>query len=263
MDPFPRNELEYALSQAASDAASRSVFFKLVLGSRIFAIGHAPDSPADQPFRIAAGDTLSLEHWTGADGQTYIPFFTSLDALQQSVERQVSYLAILGRELFDSTRGKSLILNPGQPHGHAFSPRDIERLLATGDVAPVAAQPHDATPPVEIGQPKDYPVALIEGLTRLFARHGAIRRAYIALMKDSSTDRPFSLLLGLDLDGELDLQSTGLGHVTADHAPDGLPVDILVLSETEDGPSRYFREQAQPFYERRWGQRLMAFFVRP
>mgnify|MGYP003111808593 CR=1 FL=1 len=262
MDEFPRNDIEHALQAAASDPAARAEFFEKLLDSRIYVIGYIPNRPTNGNIAISAGDTLSLEHWTGENGQSYIPFFTSLEALQSAVDRKVGYLSFKGRELFDSTRGSQLVLNPGDAQCKAFRPDEVERLLDRGSGVADRSQVHEAKPPVEIGEPRDYPVALVEGMTRLLSRHAAVRRAYIALMKDSSSDQPFSLLLGLDLDGEIDLQAIGLGHVTAECAPKDLPVDVLVLADDEDGPSRYFREQAEPFYERSWGQRLKAFLVR-
>jgi hypothetical protein len=236
----------------------------MLLDARIYVIAQVRETRDTSDFSIKAGDTLSLAHWTGEDGAAFIPFFSSLEALQQSVEGEVGYLTFSARELFASTRGKQLVLNPGQPQGKVFLPPEIDALLTQGIAAPVAPAAHEAEPPVEIGVPADYPVELVEGLTRLFAQHGAIKRAYLALLKDSSARQPFSLLVGLELDKPIDLQSIGIGHVTTAYAPDTMPVDILVLDETEDdGPSRYFREQAEPFYERSWGQRLRAFFVRP
>ncbi|WP_420432589.1 enhanced serine sensitivity protein SseB C-terminal domain-containing protein [Hyphobacterium sp.] len=263
MDEFPRNDIEHALQAAASDPAAQAEFLAKLLDSRIYVIGHVPGARVNESIAIAAGDTLSIEHWTGQDGQSYVPFFTSLDALRQSVDRKIGYLSIKGRELFDSTRGRRLVLNPGSAWSWDFQPNEIGLLLDRGSGAFDRSYVHDAAPPVEIGQPRDYPAALVEGLTRLFARQAAVRRAYIALMKDSSSDQPFSLLLGLDLDGEIDLQAIGMSHVTAEYAPDELPVDVLILGNGDDDPSRYFREQAEPFYERSWGQRLKTFLVRP
>lgn len=262
MNDFPRNALEHALQMAATDPAARPDFFDLLLESKIYVIGHADSPVRGDTITIAAGDTLSLANWTRDDGQPYIPFFTSLEALQQSVSGETSYLSFKTRELFDSTRGSHLVLNPGQDFGKEFLPVEIDNLLDLGTSAPVEARVHRAGTPVKLGEPKDYPVELVEGLTRLFGRHGAIHRAYIALMQDSSLDESFSLLVGLELDAELDLERIGLGHICAEYAPAGMPVDLMIMRPDDDGPSRYFREETEPFYERSWGQRLKSFLIR-
>lgn len=262
MDDFPRNDLERALQQAASDPAARSDFLNLLLDSRIFVIGHSDSPTKGDSITISAGDTLSLANWTNEDGQSYIPFFTSLEALQQSISGETGYLSFKARELFYTARGSHLFLNPGQAYGKEFLPNEIDNLLDLGTSTPVESRTHQAETPVKLGEPSEYPVALVEGLTRLFSRHGAIHRAYIALMEDSSADQPFSLLVGLELDGQLDLERIGLGHVCAEYAAPGLPVDVMIMREEDDGPSRYFREEATPFYERSWGQRLKGFLIR-
>ncbi|MEE2524886.1 enhanced serine sensitivity protein SseB C-terminal domain-containing protein [Hyphobacterium sp. HN65] len=261
MDDFPRNDLERALQLAATDPAARADFLEMLLESRIYVLGHANSPASGDEITISAGDTLSLANWTHEDGQSYIPFFTSLEALQQSISGESGYLSFKARELFDTTRGSHLFLNPGQDFGKEFLPGEVDNLLDHGTSTPVETRVHRAETPVQLGEPKEYPVELVEGLTRLFARHGAIQRAYIALMQDSSADQPFSLLVGLELDGNVDLERIGLGHICAEYAPQGLPVDAMIMRPDDDGPSRYFREASDPFYERSWGQRLKSFLI--
>jgi len=263
MTEFPRNDLETAMQQAAEDPVARPDFYSALLEARIYVIGDANTDLPDGEFRIAAGDTLSLANFEFEDGQPYIPFFTSLDALNEAVAGETRYLSIGARELLDSTRGNFLVLNPGQDIEKEFTPEEITSLLDDTPISGNGEYKLDTTQDVQIGQPSDEPVALIEALTRLFARYGAVKRAYFAQMLVEGEDKPLSLLVALEIDGDIGRLFRDLEIVIPDTTAPDRPVDVVLLGEADSLVDKYFETtDIAPFYERSWGQRLKGFFVR-
>lgn len=79
---------------------------------------------------IVEDSALDLQHWEKEDGTTVIPFFTSLEALQQAVEDEQAFVVMPARTLFEMTLGETLFLNAKLPTGKEFMPREISLLLA-------------------------------------------------------------------------------------------------------------------------------------
>ena len=76
-----KNELETLLEKAATEPAHRPAFFRTLLESTVWVPGTAAEGEA-----IVDDSALDLQHWEKEDGTTVIPFFTSLEAVQQAVE---------------------------------------------------------------------------------------------------------------------------------------------------------------------------------
>ncbi len=76
-----KNELETLLEKAATEPAHRPAFFSALLEATVWVPGSAADGE-----QIVEDSALDLQHWEKEDGSSVIPFFTSLEALQQAVE---------------------------------------------------------------------------------------------------------------------------------------------------------------------------------
>ena len=79
-----------------------------------------PGSAADGE-QIVEDSALDLQHWEKEDGTSVIPFFTSLEALQQAVEDEQAFVMMPARTLMAMTLGESLFLNPKLPSGKEFT----------------------------------------------------------------------------------------------------------------------------------------------
>ena len=73
-----KNELETLLEKAATEPAHRPAFFSALLEATVWVPGRAADGE-----QIVEDSALDLQHWEKDDGTSVIPFFTSLEALQQ------------------------------------------------------------------------------------------------------------------------------------------------------------------------------------
>ncbi|MDQ9515491.1 enhanced serine sensitivity protein SseB C-terminal domain-containing protein, partial [Serratia marcescens] len=110
-----------------------------------------------------------------------------------------------------------------------------------------------------LGQPEEYPSAMVDALTTLFSQRKPVRRAFLALMHDQAADEKPNLLIGLEVDAEpaeIEALINEAGSVASETAPNDEPVDFCLVSENERGISHYLISHTQPFYQRRWGSWL-------
>src|SRR5437879_2012036 len=126
-----QNPLEIALARAANEPASRPEFYKILLESEIYVLGHT-EVPGDGRRAIPAGTKLSIVDWKKTDGTPVTPFFTSIEALQRGLKEEARFVAMPARSFFEITRGATLVLDPASSHGKEFFPSEIDALLATG-----------------------------------------------------------------------------------------------------------------------------------
>ena len=119
-----KNELETLLEQAATEPAHRPAFFRTLLESTVWVPGTAAEGE-----QVVEDSALDLLHWEKDDGTSVIPFFTSLEALQEAVEDEQAFVVMPVRTLFEMTLGQTLFLNAKLPTGKEFTPREISHLI--------------------------------------------------------------------------------------------------------------------------------------
>lgn len=255
----PRNPLEEALAQAADEPASRPDFYRVLLDSNIFVIGHT-DAPDDGQGTIPAGAKLSLVNFEKSDGSPFIPFFTSLEALQRVLREEARYVAMPSRSFFEVTRGATLVLNPGASFGKEFFPNEIDALLTAGVNHAADQRVVEKETKVLLGQPANYPTRMVGSLSKLFQKHPSVRAAYLCLMHDPSASSRPALLVGIEGDGDLGVAIREAGAVAADTVPSGEVVDLTRVQRGDAGLSSYFLDSVKPFYERSWSTRIRSIF---
>ena len=70
-----------------------------------------PGSAADGE-QVVEDSALDLQHWEKEDGTSVIPFFTSLEALQQAVEDEQAFVMMPARTLMAMTLGEIAVPQP-------------------------------------------------------------------------------------------------------------------------------------------------------
>ena len=158
--------LDLALQSAASDPASRPDFYRLLLQAEIFVIGQT-SLGAQGSVTLAADDELRIEKWQRQDGSPVIPFFTSQAALRRALDQEANYVALSARELFEMTRGATLVLNPKSPHGKEFHPNEIAALLTGAVTREGEERVLPKATNVLLGQPANMPKALLLSLIHI------------------------------------------------------------------------------------------------
>ncbi|MBH3273331.1 enhanced serine sensitivity protein SseB [Serratia marcescens] len=253
------NELERLLKLAVTEPAHRPAFFRELLDATVLILGDSEQVQQDGDIALNADTPVNIQHWEKQDGGSIIPFFTSLEALQKAVEDEQPFIAMPARVLFEITQGADLFLNPKAEYGKEFYPEEVAMLLATGGVVKPVEHYVDKETQILLGQPEEYPSAMVDALTTLFSQRKPVRRAFLALMHDQAADEKPNLLLGLEVDAEpaeIEALINEAGSVASETAPNDEPVDFCLVSEKERGISHYLISHTQPFYQRRWGSWL-------
>jgi hypothetical protein len=243
------NVLELALMLAASEPAHRPEFFRLLLESTVFVLGSS-DHLDQGPVTLKANTQVQIQNWVKPDGSSVIPFFSSLRALQLAIQSDEPYIALPARTFFEITRGAELILNPRSEYGKEFTPAEVEALLAEGVSRLATPMVVEKDTQVLLGQPSNYPTAMVTSLTTLLAKHSNVKAAYLALMHNPSMDEKPHLIVGIEAEGDFENVIREAGTVAADTAPNGEPVDLTRVIRGESGLAQYFLEEVKPFYER-------------
>ncbi|CFQ30893.1 enhanced serine sensitivity protein SseB [Yersinia bercovieri] len=262
--------LESLLKLAATESIHRIAFFRALLDATVLVLvdSSAQGSEEDSEMTFTAGNGVNILHWEKQDGESVIPFFTSVEVLQQALDlaeetpeerEKQPFIAMPVRLLFEMTQGAHLFLNPKSEHGKEFWPQEVAMLLENGGLAQPAEMTVDKESQILLGQPEEYPTAMVDALIQLFSQRKPVRRAFLALMHDKSVDEKPNLLIGLEVDGsgeEIDQLIQEAGSVASDHAADDSPVDFCLVSEQQRGVSHYLMTHTQAFYQRRWGSWL-------
>lgn len=258
MDFSPQNKLEEVLVLAATEPAHRPEFFSELMEATVFVLGSSDESDAPGEKILHAGSNVQIQHWEKADGSSAIPFFSSLEALQQVITEEQSFLALPVRSLFEITLGATLFLNPRLPYGKEFLPQEVEHLLSGEGNGFVQQRVIEEDTQVVIGQPAEMPVQMIDSLTQLFTKYRHVRRAFLAQIHEPNEKEPH-LLIGIEADQDVEDIIRAAGSVASDTLPDERPVDLCVVKENEPGISHYMIKHTTPFYERKWGSFLRDF----
>ncbi|MBL7250179.1 enhanced serine sensitivity protein SseB C-terminal domain-containing protein [Alloalcanivorax marinus] len=255
---MPDNPLFESLKRAADDPAARPEFYRRLLTAEIFVIGHG-DGSSEGRGTVPAGAHLSIEHWQNAEGEAVIPFFTDLEALQRAIDEEKSYLGLPARSLFEMTAGTRLVLNPRSDYGKEFHPEEVRSLLENGSNHSPETRRTEADTDVLLGQPSEYPTAMVEALQRLLTGYPEVEAAYLCLMQQGGESPQQSLVVGLR-GGNLERARLAAGSVIADTAPQGRAVDLIEISSDaqEGGLAGYLRDETTPFHERQQAARTRS-----
>lgn len=248
-----KNELETLLEKAATEAAHRPAFFRTLLESTVWVPGAAAEGEA-----VVDDSAIDLQHWEKDDGSTVIPFFTSLEALQQAVEDEQAFVVMPARTLFEMTQGEALFLNAKLQTGKEFTPREISHLIGDEGNPLSTRQVLEGGIPLLLSEVAEPPAQMVDSLTTLFKTVRTVKRAFICSIKEQA-DEQSNLLIGIEAEGDIDEIIQAAGSVATETLPDDEPVDICQVVEGEKGISHFMLAHITPFYERRWGSFLRDF----
>ncbi len=243
--------LEEVLKLAATEPAHRPEFFTLLMESSAI----VPGQRAGGEGPVMEETALDLEHWEKDDGSSVIPFFTSVEALEQVVEGQKAWIALPVRTLFAMTQGETLFLNPKLEEGKEFTPSEITHLLDKGGSALSQQTVLEGGSSLLLSKIAQPPAQMVDSLTQLFAKHKPVRRAWLAHIREQA-DQPANILIGIEADGDAEAIIQAAGNVATDTLPEDEPIDICQVVEGDTGISHFFIAHITPFYERRWGSFL-------
>ena len=248
-----KNELETLLEQAANEPAHRPAFFRALLEATVWVPGTAAEGE-----QVVEDSALDLQHWEKDDGVSVIPFFSSLEALQQAVDEEQAFVVMPVRTLFEMTLGETLFLNAKLPTGKEFTPREISHLIGE-EGNPLSTQTVlEGGASLLLSEVAEPPAQMIDSLTTLFKTQKTVKRAFLCSIKEHA-DEPANLLIGIEAEGDIESIIQMAGSVATDTLPGDEPIDICQVVEGEKGISHFMLAHITPFYEKRWGSFLRDF----
>lgn len=237
------NPLAQILIEARTDPGRRPAFYHLLLAAEVYVIGKAGDQTGEKT--LQPGSSVHIHHWQTDDGATVIPFFSSVEMLQKTIQKKESYLALNARDLFEMTRGMRLVLDPNQAHAKPFSIEEVAALLDGSLFQQTQSTVVKKETRVMLGQPRELPQAFMDALSSLFKTLPEVKAAYLAMISyEGSQDEPH-LVIGVEVDGDYQAVIQQAGFV-AGEVIGGEVVDFVEIGS--GAISEYLTNSTRPFY---------------
>ncbi len=209
------------------------------------------DHDHDHPIELEEGTTISFYAIKDSAGQAFFLAFTDWDELKkwQNNEHQqtliVTFDDISGMVLQESSRWDGFVINPygesivfNKPHIKALKD-EAERRASGGAIEQVIEK--ETT--VQLGEPSDYPKAMVKAICAHLKKKKNVKAAYLRLM---SKDDEQSYLVVVDFTGDRRETFDGIGKAAWDHL-NGMYID-LVPFDTDFGQQAAMG--VEPFYKR-------------
>ncbi|MDF2691531.1 MAG: sseB [Gammaproteobacteria bacterium] len=128
------NQLEQQLETAIKDPKQTEAFIQNLLQQEVYCLGHLIEEEPQHSHEHGGGccqhDTeVSIMHWEDSRGNSFVPFFTSLDAMTEVVGEDEHYLCVQGLNFLALTEGETLLLNPESDLEWSFSAKEVREIL--------------------------------------------------------------------------------------------------------------------------------------
>ena len=246
--PFqPVNSLEWSLMKAASDPSHRPQFYRDFTQSDIYVPQPGTDPrelPGEVPIEPGAQIRYGL---VTIENVEYIPVFTSLQRLQAWIPTPVRYFRCNALDFIRLTNAAPLALNLGAEYGKTITGDEAASILDGSLWKPQGAYNVERDTKVLLGQPAEYPTALVERLTRYFQTRPQVTGAWLCLMGSAGPPAETHTLIGVRVTGDYDAVLSEIGIVLNDVAVPNPPVDLLPVTGA-GGLEDYLVKETKPFY---------------
>ncbi len=248
--PFdPVNPLESSLMKAAAEPAHRPQFYRDFTQSDIY-IPQPGTDPSELPGEIPIEPGVQLRYgFVGIENVQYIPIFTSLPRLQTWISTPVRYFRVNALEFIRWTNAAPLALNLGSQFGKTITAAEAASILDGTIWEPQGAYKVERDTKVLLGQPAEYPTALVERLTRYFQTKPQVTRAWFCLMGTAGPPAESHTLVGVQVRGDYNAILSEMSIVLNDVAVPNPPVDMMpVTGDGGGGLEDYLVKETKPFY---------------
>jgi hypothetical protein len=163
--------------------------------------------------------------------------------MQDYVKQESKYLSINGRALLELTRGAPVTLNPASEYGKEFLASQIAQLLdpRAGEVRTIVGE-------------ANYPMALVEALTTVFAGRPDIEAAWMIQVTFADRAKEPHPLVGVEMDanrsGDWPALLQAIEAVASQFAA-GIVFDVQRIDRQARAGLTDALLQVAPFYQRR------------
>lgn len=253
--PVTNPELVEAMAAAAADnrAETRSAMIEAMMEAHLLSpvsIDPPPVTAEDGTTSFQAGTKIAYPVLETQDGRQFLPAFTDWEELrkwqnnagQQTIISTFDDLA--GMVLNPDSFAVGFVLNPfGQnvtfDRELIASLKEQKALREQG----ISQQQVEKETPVRLGQPKDYPQAMVEAVRAHLAERPEVRGAWLQLMEKEGEE---SYLMVVDFTGDVSEVFGGIAQAARSHLK-GMCLDMVPL-DTPFG--RDATENVAPFFQK-------------
>ena len=246
---LPANNLEKALHKAAADHTQAPAFYEELMESKVFILGK-PEEEDVGKFTLEEEQALIIQHWEReTDNSPVVPFFTSLQMLQQAIDTDEPYLELPTTALFQLTMGAPLVLNPNSEFGMEFDPEDVAVLLDK-DLMVNSEHTLDEETEILLGIAEDIPQSFTRLMTDFLSRQAQVEAAYLGTIQIPADDNVEHLMVGLQGKGDFSkLIETAIQKISLLEEDIGYEtVDFYVIDQDDPDISDFMLENIRPFY---------------
>lgn len=260
---LPSNPLEQALFNSAVDNSFLSAFYDLLMESDVFILGSLVGRTAGS-FNIEEDQEFDIQHWENEeDNSPVIPFFTSMQMLQQAIPENSPYVEMPTTSFMEMTLGVSLVLNPNTDYSIELDFADVSGLLKINPEELLEEQDDDDSDDnIEEGEMflgilDVSPTNLCKEMTAIFTNYPQIEMAYMAAIQVPSETTEVNLLVGLEGKGDLDAIIPDIANNISEEANDSdyEMFDFYVMSDNDpEEITQFLKEHNTVFYHKNSGE---------
>lgn len=228
------------MRRAIEDKRTEPEFFRALLDATVYA--HVPRQDRNRKLRLI--------QFTLSSGQLVLPFFSDRAQAVTATGQTTRIIAMTGRQLFEQTRGATLMLNPNGTSCTLY-PEEIAALLDRDEMA-VIDQVEMDDQSMQISVPEQVPGWLLDPLITLYAGLACVEAAYLVETRSSAAvDGGFLIVLAVR---RIDAERVARATTTALQSHSNAHFLDLTTFEPGDPPPWLAELDAEPFYSRRVGQ---------
>jgi hypothetical protein len=249
---LPSNPLEQALFNSAADSTLLPIFYDLLMESNVFILGSIIGK-TEGSFNIEEDQEFDIQHWENEeDNSPVIPFFTSMQMLQQAIPENSPYVEIPAISFMEMTLGVSLVLNPNTDYGVELDFADVSGLLNINPEELLEEElGDDEDGEMFLGVLDQNPINLGKEMTTVFSNYPEIETAYMAVILVPSESKEAHLLIGLEGEGDLDDIIPNIADSISEEKNDSdyEIFDFYVMSDDDpEEISQFLKENNTAFY---------------
>ena len=243
--------LDMLMERALADKTAEPAFFRALLDATVYA--HAPRTGHNGRLRL-------IQFPLPDNGRMVLPFFSDEAQARAAAGSTATIVMLTGRQLFELTRGATLMLNPNSTSCTLY-PEEIAALLDQDEVVIVDQVEVCEPKPMEFREPDPLPTWLTDPLITLYARLPNVQVAYLVEVRtpDASDPEHVALLIVLGVPSA-ETERTARATITAIQPlcrTREVAVDLTAF--IPDAPPAWIRDAVlTPFYVRSLGERVVA-----
>ncbi|HSH66153.1 MAG TPA: enhanced serine sensitivity protein SseB C-terminal domain-containing protein [Bacteroidia bacterium] len=241
------NLLETVLRKSTTEVAYRQEFYKRLLSDRLVVLTTKMNA---KEINENFGKEKKVNVLLLKDGR--IPVFTSKGKIFDKgiIKQEVTFMEIKGKDLFTLSKGATFVLNPYSDYGKELLPNEIGDMLngklAVDNPAKIVTKKETK---IQIGQPVNYPMGMVNALKTLFAEQPPVKNAFLGWISNPASGQPPHYIFALDVESDVQTIINEAGAVVKQFLQPNEIVDFIQV-DNNGGLSDYFQKKTSPFYVR-------------